>query len=110
MYGKISPLKCAPPRYVLAKFGGDINEIEYRSHFSDQPPILSMPEEENFLHKVIVRKEKIRHQTDASKKHKIEVINSTTTKTETLNLKRAAPVKLKANNLMDSLGLIAKKV
>ena len=109
-YGKILPLKCAPSRYVLKKFGGDISEEDYRSHFSEEPPVVSMPNTENFIHKVIIRKEKAKVQTEASKKQKIDVINGTTMKSETLNLRRSAPVKLKSNNLMDSLGLIAKKV
>ena len=49
------PLKCAPSRYVLKRYGGDISDEEYRSHVSELPPVVTMPETQNFLHKVVIR-------------------------------------------------------
>ena len=108
-YGRIMPLKCAPSRYVLKRYGGDISDDEYRSHVSELPPVVSMPDTDNYLHKVVIRKDNDYVETERSKKEKLDRIKNTTSISESLNLRRSAPVKLKQNNLMDCLGLIAKK-
>ena len=103
------PLKCAPSRYVLKRYGGDISDDEYRSHVSELPPVVSMPDTDNYLHKVVIRKDNDYVETEKGKKEKLDKIKNTTSISESLNLRRSAPVKLKQNNLMDCLGLIAKK-
>lgn len=108
-YGKIIPLKCAPSRYVLKRYGGDISDEEYRSHVSELPPVVTMPETQNFLHKVVIRKDKEHIETEKSKKARLDKIKNTTSAPDALNLRRSAPVKLKSNNLVDSLGLVIKK-
>lgn len=104
-YGKVIPLKCAPPRYVLKRYGGTISDEEYRSHVSELPPVVAMPDTQNFLHEVVIRKNKEYIQKDSEKKAKLNSIKNTNMTTETLNLRRSAPVKLRSNNLVDSLGL-----
>ena len=108
-YGKIMPLKCAPPRYVLKRYGGDISDDEYRSHVSELPPVVSMPDTDNYLHKTVIRKDNEYNETECKKKEKLDRIKNTVSVSESLNLRRSAPVKLKSNNLVDSLGLIMKK-
>tara|TARA_R110002074_G_scaffold111904_1_gene239843 strand:- start:637 stop:1047 length:411 start_codon:yes stop_codon:yes gene_type:complete len=108
-YGRIMPLKCAPPRYVLKRYGGDISDDEYRSHVSELPPIVTMPEDDHYLHKTVIRKDKDYVDTESNKKQRLDKIKNTSSVSESLNLRRSAPVKLKANNLVDSMGLIMKK-
>ena len=78
---------------------------EYRAQVSELPPIVTMPDSEHFLHEVIVRKNKEYVQKESEKKAKLDSIKNTNATTETLNLRRSAPVKLRSNNLVDSLGL-----
>ena len=108
-YGKILRLNCAPPRYVLTRYGGDISDEDYRSHVSELPPVVTMPDTDNYVHKVVIRKDTDYIETEKSKKNKLDRIKNTTIITESLNLRRSAPVKLKTNNLVDSMGLIMRK-
>jgi len=104
-YGKIIPLKCAPDRYTLKKYGGRFTEDEYRSHFAVLPPVSSMPNSTHYLHKVVIREDKAHHDTEDEKKKRLKNISNCTTKTDTLKLKRPGPVKLNTNNLESMLGI-----
>jgi len=102
-YGKILPLKCAPDRYTLKKFGGKFTEEEYRSHFAVLPPVCSMPNNQHRLHTVVIREDKAHKDTEDEKKKRLKNISNCTTKTDTLKLKRPVPVKLNTNNLESML-------
>ena len=107
MYGKITPLNCAPNMRLLKKFGGPLTEKEYRESIGNNPPLLRMPETVNFLHHDIRNEtyvpKKNAHETDAQK---ITKIFKSQTVSETLKLKRPIPIKHTENNLESALGII----
>ena len=56
LYGKLTPLGCAPSRWCLKKFGGDMTDEEFRNSFGADPPVVKMPDTEMFLHERVERK------------------------------------------------------
>ena len=109
-YGKkFMSLKCAPSRYTLKKFGGTFTEEEFRSNFSARPPVITTPETEFFLHNVVIREDDTYSaKTSKTKAQRMQDIKSSTSKADTLKLKRPTPVKRNDNNIENALNLIRK--
>jgi len=111
IYGKITPLSCAPERYLLQKFGGPMTEDEYRNCLGKTDlPVLHMPETANFLHHPI-RPEKYapkKKDNSARANDKMNKINNSQVGAETLKLKRPIPIKRIDNNLESALGIIRR--
>jgi hypothetical protein len=112
MYGKITPLSCAPERYLLQKFGGPMTEKEFRASTNKSDlPVLQMPQTANFLHypvsaeKYIPKKKK---DNSADVKEKMSRIKNSQVGAETLKLKRPIPIKRTDNNLESAMGIIRR--
>ena len=109
LYGKrFMSLKCAPSRYCLTKFGGTFSEEEFRKNVAALPPVVTTPQNEFFIHKVVIREDTIHVTTETRKKKRLEDIKNSTHKTETLKLKRPVPIVHKPNNIENALGLIRR--
>tara|TARA_R110000851_G_scaffold235288_2_gene387852 strand:+ start:359 stop:730 length:372 start_codon:yes stop_codon:yes gene_type:complete len=120
MYGiKSIRTQCAPHRNTLIKFGGELTDEEFRSHaVSPITPVLTMPDRENFIHKLVVMddtplynqsaKTPISRHEDNKRLADINSSSIKTQKTDSLRLKRPVPIKLSANNIESALGLTRK--
>ena len=120
MYGgKPRGTRCAPSRYILKKFGGELTDDEYRAHVTSMEPhlIVSMPDTERFIQTSMMQTHQVHESctgiddpTQVIKDRRLAEINSTGTrsKTESLRLKRPMPIKLNKNNIENALGLIRK--
>lgn len=108
LYGKTTPLGCAPSRWCLKKFGGDMSEEEFKKSFGPDPPIVRMPDTERFIHGTIERVKLPSKDKTLTNKQRLDTINNSVAKTETLKLKRPTPIKHKSNNLESALGLVRK--
>jgi hypothetical protein len=107
MYGKITRLGCAPNKYTLKKFGGELSIEEFRSKFGANPPTVEMPDMHNFIHGMVEKKEYVPKDV-LSDAQRLIAIKGSAVKAETLRLKRPGPVKREANNLESALGIIRK--
>ena len=117
MYGRAHMrTQCAPHRNCLKMYGGSLSEEEFRGHSKSviPPPVLSMPQTENFIHRVIVADEKPLYTQPGTNKtdttRRLAEINSVAgiQKTDSLRLKRPIPIKLGKNNIENALGLVRK--
>ena len=108
MCGGITRIGCAPSRYCLTKFGGTLTPEEFRAKCGPNPPILRMPDKENFIHETIERNVYVSKKTSGDDDKKLSMINKSITKSETLKLKRPVPIKRDSNNLESALGIIRK--
>lgn len=111
--GKVEKLNCAPSRYSLKKFGGWLSEKEFRESFAPDPVDVVFPDTEHFLPRPVRQEEyvsKTPKATTKTGKEKINEINSSVTKTNTLKLQRPTglPSRTKANNIESCLGIIRK--
>ena len=99
MYNQIGSVKCAPNRFKLKEFGGDMTIEEFRENLTKDvtkpEPVETAPVVENVIPII-------------SNTKKMDEINSSTGKNETLKLKREKPLKRNENNLESALGLIIK--
>ena len=104
-YGKITRLGCAPNRYCLKKFGGDLSIEEFRSKCGANPPTILMPDMEHFLHDLVEKTSYIKKDnfTDGQR---LGMIKGSSGKAETLRLKRPVPIKRETNNLESALGIV----
>ena len=112
--------QCAPHRNTLVKFGGTLTEEEFRVHaISPDTPVLSMPDTEKFVHKLVVLSEKplyiqpsqpTTHQSHETTRRLAEINTASgrVQKTDSLRLKRPVPIKLSKNNIESALGLTRK--
>lgn len=111
IYGRITPLSCAPERYLLQKFGGPLTEKEFRNSVGKTDlPILHMPETANFLHYSVKTEKYVPKKKDvaAEVKDKMSKIKNSQVGAETLKLKRPIPIKRTDNNLESALGIIRR--
>ena len=99
MYNQSGHVKPAPCRFRLNVFGGDMTIEEFRKNQTvdkhEKVDITSEPYKDNVIPFV-------------SNTKKMDEINSSTGKNETLKLKREKPLKRNENNLESALGLIIK--
>lgn len=106
-YGKITRLGCAPNRYCLQKFGGDMSIDEFRSKCGANPPTIRMPDTHNFIHDLVEKKPYFK--TDSlSDGQRMNMIKGSNATAETLRLKRPTPIKRETNNLEFALGIVRK--
>jgi hypothetical protein len=99
LYNKLGSIKMAPLREQLDVFGGDLTIEEFRSNSvvdKEKPREIDMKPLEDRVIPII------------SNTKKMDEINSSTGKNETLKLKREKPLKRNENNLESALGLIIK--
>jgi len=104
LYGKVSRIFPSPSRYCLKKFGGSMDEEEYRSHRSTFPPALTMPHTEHFINTVQERDNRTHVENTKTRKKRLADINQSTHKTDSLKLRRPVPMKHKSNNLAEVFG------
>jgi hypothetical protein len=101
--GITTPIRSAPNRYVLDKFGGTMTIEEFRS-FGDTAPITSCVEETLIAGPSVARTTR----PEGTSTTKMQNISNATASSETLKLKRTKPLKRDENNLEKSLGIIRK--
>ena len=104
LYGKINRIFPSPTRYCLKKFGGPMTEDEYRSCQQGVPPVLTTPDNEHFINTVKERDYTSHVENTKARKQRLDNINNSTNKTDTLKLRRPVPLKHKSNNLADVFG------
>jgi len=97
MYNQIGSVKCAPNRFKLREFGGDLTIEEFRENLTkdrtDLKPVETLPVVENVIPII-------------SNTKKMDEIKNATTNNNALKLKRNKPLKRNHNNLESALGLI----
>jgi hypothetical protein len=99
LYNKLGSIVMAPLRERLDVFGGDLSIEEFRSNSvidKEKPKEINSAPLEDRVIPII------------SNTKKMNEINSSTGKNETLKLKREKPLKRNQNNLESALGLIIK--
>jgi len=99
LYNKLGSIVMAPLRERLDVFGGDLSIEEFRSNSvidKEKPKEINSTQLEDRVIPII------------SNTKKMNEINSSTGKNETLKLKREKPLKRNQNNLESALGLIIK--
>jgi hypothetical protein len=99
LYNKLGSITIAPLREQLDVFGGDLTIEEFRSNSivdKEKPKEINSKPLEDRVIPII------------SNTKKMDEINSSTGKNETLKLKREKPLKRNENNLESALGLIIK--
>jgi len=97
MYNKIGPVKCAPNRFKLIEFGGDLTIEEFRENLTkdhtESKPIETSPVVENVIPII-------------SNTKKMDEIKNATSSNNALKLKRNKPLVRNHNNLESALGLV----
>ena len=97
MYNQIGSVKCAPNRFKLKEFGGDLTIEEFRENLTKDvtkpEPINTAPVVNNLIPII-------------SNTKKMDEIKNATTNNNALKLKRNKPLKRNHNNLESALGLI----
>ena len=97
MYNQIGPVKCAPNRFLLKEFGGDMTIEEFRENQTidkEKPKeVETAPVVDNVIPIV-------------SNTQKMNEIKNATANNNALKLKRNKPLKRSHNNLESALGLI----
>jgi hypothetical protein len=89
---KLELIPSAPSRYALKVFGGTLDIEEFRK--SDGNSMVTMPNETHKLHGVVeTGKREVKKLTQAALDVKMDEISRSTTKNETLKLKRNKPLK-----------------
>ena len=97
MYNQIGHVKCAPNRFKLKEFGGDMTIEEFRENQTvdaSKPTEIEIKPVVNNLIPII------------SNTKKMDEIKNATTSNNALKLKRNKPLKRNHNNLESALGLI----
>jgi hypothetical protein len=97
MYNQIGSVKCAPNRFKLKEFGGDMTIEEFRENQTIdniKPTDIEIKPVVNNLIPII------------SNTKKMDEIKNATTSNNALKLKRNKPLKRNHNNLESALGLI----
>ena len=111
---KIEPIKPAPSRYALKKFGGPLSIEEFRSSITTAYNLPS----DNIIHKEISESKQISllqnytnddYNKNSSEQRLNNIINSSGNHNQPLKLKRETPLKRDKNNLETTLGLSRKK-
>jgi len=97
MYNQIGSVKCAPNRFKLKEFGGDMTIEEFRENLTKDvtkpEPVETDPVVENVIPII-------------SNTKKMDEIKNATSSNNALKLKRSKPLKRNHNNLESALGLI----
>lgn len=97
MYNQIGSVKCAPNRFKLKEFGGDLTIEEFRENLTkdvtNPEPVETVPVVNNLIPII-------------SNTKKMDEIKNATTSNNALKLKRNKPLKRNHNNLESALGLI----
>src|SRR5210317_1407632 len=97
MYNQIGPVKCAPNRFKLKEFGGDLTIEEFRENLTkdhtESKPIETSPVVENVIPII-------------SNTKKMDEIKNATSSNNALKLKRNKPLVRNHNNLESALGLV----
>ncbi len=97
MYNQIGSVKCAPNRFKLKEFGGDMTIEEFRENLTKDvtkpEPVETAPVVENVIPII-------------SNTKKMDEIKNATSSNNALKLKRNKPLKRNHNNLESALGLI----
>ena len=97
MYNQIGSVKCAPNRFKLVEFGGDMTIEEFRENqtidVGEVKPVETAPVVNNLIPII-------------SNTKKMDEIKNATTSNNALKLKRTKPLKRNHNNLESALGLI----
>ena len=108
--GKLKIPLSAPDRLCLKAFGGTIDIDEFRKTHGENMPIISLPNQMQIVHNV-TKCVKISYDdpSEQKKESKMNSINNTNIKSETLKLKRTKPLKREANNLETMMGLTITK-
>jgi hypothetical protein len=101
MYGHADPIKCAPNRYSLKEFGGQLSIEEFRKTTHSRV-LVNMPDQVHSPQDVIVKQD-FKSTTDGDAK--FQEISRTVTTNETLKIKRHKPLKRDENNLEKTLGI-----
>ena len=107
MTGKLIFPKPSPSRYCLKSFGGTLTIEEFRNLEGKNLPIISFA---NQVHRItqVTQQPKLtfNEPSEGDLKSKLNNINNSKTKTETLKLKRTKPLKREVNNLETMMGLV----
>jgi hypothetical protein len=107
MTGKLKFPKPSPSRYCLKSFGGTLTIEEFRNLEGKNLPIISFA---NQLHRITTIAPQVKlsfNELSVSEiKSKINIINNSTAKSDTLKLKRSKPLKRDINNLETMMGLV----
>jgi len=97
MYNQIGSVKCAPNRFKLVEFGGDMTIEEFRENLTkdqgDYKPVDTAPVIDNVIPII-------------SNTKKMDEIKNATATNSSLKLKRTKPLKRNHNNLESALGLV----
>ena len=97
MYNQIGSVKCAPNRFTLKEFGGDLTIEAFRENLTrdvtEAKPVETTPVINNVIPII-------------SNTKKMDEIKNATTSNNALKLKRNKPLKRNHNNLESALGLI----
>jgi hypothetical protein len=107
--GVLTSIKCAPNRFALKEFGGEMTVEEFRAIGTGKDHVtVHMPDE--FLRYQIVKRDKYEARGSTVKEldGKFQEIAWAPGTNETLKLKRPQPLKRDANNLETSLGITRK--
>jgi len=97
MYGQIGPVKCAPNRFKLKEFGGEMTIEDFRENQTvdvEKPKEIETTPVINNLIPII------------SNTKKMDEIKNATSSNNALKLKRNKPLKRNHNSLESALGLI----
>jgi hypothetical protein len=97
MYNQIGSVKCAPNRFKLKEFGGDLTIEEFRANLTrdggEPQKVETAPVIDNVIPII-------------SNTRKMDEIKNTTSSNSALKLKRSKPLARSHNNLESALGLI----
>jgi beta-phosphoglucomutase-like phosphatase (HAD superfamily) len=97
MYNQIGSVKCAPNRFKLKEFGGDMTIEEFRENQTRDQGEFKSVETSPVVNNLI---------PIISNTKKMDEIKNATTSNNALKLKRTKPLKRNHNNLESALGLI----
>lgn len=106
MYNVVGPICCAPSRFRLKEFGGDMSIEEFRTYATvDTAPRIDIVKPINMCN---IEPRKISIAQLATSGKMAEITNAVGTN-EPLRLKRNKPLKREQNNLEKTLGIVRKK-
>jgi len=97
MYDQSSSVRCAPNRFRLKEFGGDLTIEEFRSNLTKDSGESRKVETTPVIDNVI---------PIVSNTRKMDEIKNATTTNDSLKLKRNKPLKRNHNSLESALGLV----
>ena len=106
MTGKIYNISPAPPKSKLTAFGGDMSIIQYRKCFNSDESYIELPNHMIISNPVV---EKVHNfswiKSDNANKTYQDFDKTNVDNSNTMTLKRSAPIKHEQNTLESSMGL-----